>query len=308
MTLAMTALNQILIMFFIIIVGIICYKVKLIDKDTNKKLSDVVLMLVNPIVVFVSYQREFDIDLLRGLLITLILATVTHFLGIIISFILIRRKKQKENIPIERFAAIYSNCGFIGIPLVNGILGSEGVFYITAYITIFNLFIWTHGVITMTGKKDMKTLIRAILSPSIIATVTGFVFFVTSILLPNTVVDSLSYIGDMNTPLAMMVAGVTIAQTNILKLFGKIRIYYITSIKLLCIPIVLLFIITRFELPEMVMLTSVLAAACPTAATINLFALRYGKNYLYASELFTVTTILSIITIPIVMTIAGYFI
>ena len=121
------------------IVGSICYKIKLINKEMNKYLSDLVLMLVNPLVIFLSYQREFEDTLLQGLLISLLLATITHVLAIIIAKRIIRKKDKPEDGVLERFAVIYSNCGFIGIPLVNGIFGSEGVFYITAYMTIFNL-------------------------------------------------------------------------------------------------------------------------------------------------------------------------
>lgn len=306
-SLAITALNQILIMFIIIIVGFISYKVKLINKEVNKSLSDIVLMLVNPLVIFVSYQRKFDATLLKGLLISLVLAIITHFIGIIMSVLFIRSKKTDSNLSIERFAVVYSNCGFIGIPLVNGFFGSEGVFYLTAYMTIFNLFVWTHGIMSVTGKKDLKTFSKSLLSPSVIATISGFIFFLVKIELPGIVFQSLSYIGNMNTPLAMMVAGVTIAQTDIIKLVSKLRIYYIAFFKLLFVPVIMFFIFYFLKIPRTVLLTSVLAAACPTAATINLFSIRYNKNYLYASEIFAVTTILSVITIPAVMIIAGFF-
>ncbi|HHU74236.1 MAG TPA: AEC family transporter [Clostridiales bacterium] len=303
-TTAVTVFNQILIMLFIMIVGSICYKIKLINKEMNKYLSDLVLMLVNPLVIFLSYQREFEDTLLQGLLISLLLATITHVLAIIIAKRIIRKKDKPEDGVLERFAVIYSNCGFIGIPLVNGIFGSEGVFYITAYMTIFNLFVWTHGVISVSGKKDRRTIVQAFVSPSVIATISGFLLFVLRIQLPETLVEAMSYIGNMNTPLAMMVAGVTIAQANLVKLLGKLRIYYISFLKLIFIPVVMLLIFSLFDLSREVLLTSVLAAACPTGATINLFSIRYKKNYLYASEMFAVTTVLSVITIPLVMIVA----
>lgn len=303
-SLTASALNQILIMLFLIIIGAISFKVKLIDKDMNKRLSDLVLMLINPFMIFIAYQRKFEATLLKGLLISLVMAFATHIFGIIISNLFLRKKNHEKDFTIERFAVIYSNCGFIGIPLVNGILGSEGVFYITAYMTIFNLFVWTHGVILMTGKRDKSTITKAFLSPSVIATILGFLFFTVRIAIPGILLDSLNYVGNMNTPMAMLVAGVTIAQTNIPKVVGKLRIYYITFFKLLFIPLVMLLIFCLFDIPRVVLLTSVLAAACPAAATINLFSIRYDKNYLYASELFAVSTILTIITVPLVMTIA----
>lgn len=305
MTLAATAFNQIMIMFIIIIIGIFCYRINLIDKITNKKLSDVVLLLVSPVVIIISYQREFKDTLLTGLLISLVLAVITHIFGIVIGYVIIRGNKHKADLAIERFAVVYSNCGFIGIPMAGGLFGSEGVFYITAYITIFNLLVWTHGVILMTGKANVRSITKALLSPSVVATFIGFLLFVTRIILPDVILDSLTYIGDMNTPLAMLVAGITIAQTDLKKLFFKYRIYYISFLKLLFVPVMMLLLFHLFHLPEVVLLTSVLAAACPTAATVNLFALRYEKNYLYASEIFAISTVLSLITIPTVMFIAN---
>lgn len=305
MSLASTAFYQIAIMFIIILVGMICFKIKLIDNYINKKLSDIVLLLVNPFVIFYSYQREFDATLLSGLLISLGLALITHLFAILLSYLVLRKKKHEADIAIERFAIIYSNCGFIGIPLVNGMLGSEGVFYLTAYMTIFNLVVWTHGMITVSGKSDRKTILKALLSPSVIATVAGFILFVSRIMLPGMINEAISYIGNMNTPMAMIVAGVTIAQTDLKKVIGKIRIYYIILFKLLIIPIAILFFFSLFDIPKLVLLTSILAAACPTAVTINLFSIRYNKNYLYASELFAVATILSMISIPLVMVIAN---
>lgn len=303
MGLAVTAFNQIIVMFILLLIGMLCYKINLIDKDMSKKLSDVVLLLVNPMVILISYQRKFEATLLSGLLISLGLALATHLVAILISIILLRKKST--DLAIERFSVIYSNCGFIGIPIVNGIFGSEGVFYLTAYMTIFNLVVWTHGMVSISGKYDKKSIIKAILSPAVISVFVGFLLFVCRIKLPMVIGKPISYIADMNTPLAMLVAGVTIAQTNIIKIFGRIRAFYISLIKLIIIPIGMLLLFHMFDIPKIILLTSVLATACPTGATINLFSLRYDKNYIYASELFAITTILSLITIPFVMIVAN---
>lgn len=305
MSLAVTAFNQIAIMFFIILIGAVCYKVKLIDQDMSKKLSDFVLLLVNPMVIFVAYQRKFEASLLKGLIISLVMAVITHLVSIVISYLVLRKKNHEADIAMERFAVIYSNCGFIGIPLVNGILGSEGVFYLTAYMTIFNLVVWTHGMVIISGKSDRKSIIKSILSPAVIATISGFILFLCKFILPEPIEKAFTYIGDMNTPLAMLVSGVTIVQTDLKKLLGKLRIYYIALFKLLIIPVLMLFLFIPFGVPRIVLLTSILACACPTAAIINLFSIRFEKNYLYASEIFAVTTILSMITIPAVMVLAN---
>ena len=101
------------------------------------------------------------------------------------------------------------------IPLINGIYGSEGVLYLTAYLTFFNVLIWTHGLMTMKGERDFSSLVKALVSPSVIAVVVGLICYLTNIRLPKVPATALQYIADMNTPIAMVIAGATAAQTNV---------------------------------------------------------------------------------------------
>jgi hypothetical protein len=196
----------------------------------------------------------------------------------------------------------------MGIPLINALIGSEGVFYIAVYLTAFNILLWTHGVILMTGKADIKTMGKALLTPCIISVVLGVIFFVSGIRLPGFLATTANDIGSMNTPLAMLVAGVTIAQTNILNALKKGRVYYITAIKLIILPIVTMLIMIPFAkwgVDKNIYMTMIVATACPTGASGTLFALRYNGDALYASELFGVTTFLSAFTIPLLLLLAG---
>ena len=325
MSLAVNTLNQILIIFTIILIGILCYKIKLIDEDTKKKLSDILLLLVNPIVIFVSYQRDFSSELMEGLLVSLLLSIVTHTVAIAVSYILIKKKKRKkivisgtvinkwvdnDDVAVERTAGIYANVSFMGIPLVYGVFGSEGVFYVTASITIFNILLWTHGIIMMSGSKEMnfKSMLKKLLSPSIIAVVIGIVFYILQIRLPGTIDQALNYVADLNTPFAMLIAGVTIGKTNILNLLTKPRVYLVTFIKLLLVPLILVLVYSRFSLNNMVYIIAIIMAGAPSAATSILFSIKFEKNSVLAAEIFTMTTILSAITIPLVVTIAELFI
>lgn len=304
MSLANIALNQILIMFFIILIGVICFKTHIVDQTVNKKLSEFLLQIVNPLLIYNSYQREFSKELLNGLLISFLLAIVTHLASILGSYLFLRGK-NRDDVTLERFSVIYTNCGFMGIPLINGIIGSEGVFYITAYLTVFNLLIWTQGVVMMTGKQSPKAMAKTLISPTILATLLGMISFGVQFRLPLIVFKSFEYIADMNTPMAMIIAGVTIAQTNIKKSFLKWRIYLVVLLRLFVIPLLLLLIYTRFSINSNVITAAVLAAGCPAAATGTLFALRYNKNSLYASEIFGITTLVSLVSIPILMAITG---
>lgn len=166
--------EKIIEMFFIMLCGIVLFKTGLIDNKTVPKLSNILLMLFSPLMIFQSYQMDFDGHLMWGLGLTLIAALTTFTVIIILTNILIRNTEysrngisissaynmQKNRIPVEKIALIYSNSGFIGLPLINGVIGQEGVFYMTAYLTVFNLLLWTHGVIVMGGAGDFKTICR----------------------------------------------------------------------------------------------------------------------------------------------------
>lgn len=307
MTLAVIALNQILIMFLIMLLGFFCYKIKIINHETNRKLSDFLLLVVNPLLIVNSYQREFNKELLIGLEISFVLAFVSHLVAMGIARLLIRGK-NKPDISLERFSSVYSNCGFIGIPLINSLFGGEGVFYLTAYLTVFNVLIWTHGVILITGQKDLKAIRKTLVSPTFIAIIAGLVLFLLNVRIPEVLYRSMDYVASMNTPLAMIIAGATMAQSQLKKVLLKGRIYLVVIMKQLLIPAILVVLFHKLPIDHMILTTTVIAAACPVAATGMLFALRFNKNHLYASELYTVSTITSLVTIPILMFFAGFFI
>lgn len=303
MELALISIRQIATMFIIIFIGIICSKAGIITEKGNKTLSAVVLNVVNPAVIFMSYQVDFDKELLKGLGIAVGLSAITFLTAIIISNLVILRKNNKD-FNIERIGLVYSNCGFIGIPIINALIGSQGVFYLAAYLTIFNVLLWTHGVILMTGVADLKAAGKALMTPCIIAIALGVVFFVFGIRLPGFISDAVEFIGSMNTPLAMLVAGATIAGTNMLAVLKKIRIYFIILLKLFVIPLIIVAIMIPFAgmgIEKNIIMTIIIATACPTGASGVLFALRYEGNALYASEIFGITTFLSAVSIPLIM-------
>lgn len=304
MELAVITAQKISVMFVMALIGMVCYRVKLIDKHTNEKLSDILLLLVSPLLIFTSYQQEFDPEKLNGLLTAFVMAAASHAIAIVMASFAVRR--GRKDYQVERMGVIYSNCGFMGIPLVNALFGAEGVFYVTAYITVFNILIWTHGVILMTGKRDTKSLLAALKSPCIIAIILGIVCYLCRIRFPALILEPIEAIADMNTPLAMLVAGISIAGSDIRSLLKKKRIYYLCAVRLLVIPVVVLAVLKALHLSDMVTTVTVLATACPTGTTGTLFALRFHGNSGYASEIFGLATAFSIVTIPFIMLLCGW--
>ena len=189
----------------------------------------------------------------------------------------------------------------MGIPLIEGIFHTEGVLYVTAYLTIFNILVWTHGLIMMKGKSSFKELIGVFKSPAIIAIVLGLICFSFEIKVPDLVAQPLNYVGSMNTPLAMIVAGITVAQTDFKKLIKNIRVTIVSIMRLIIAPIIIIPILSFIPCNSTVYMSVMIAMCCPAAAIGTLFAVRYEKNAIYAAEIFALSTILSAATIPLMI-------
>lgn len=299
---------QAVVMFILLGAGYFLYKLKFLDDDSTRRLSDIVITVICPIVIFNAYQTDFRPELAKGLLYAMILAFFCQTVLVITAKLVVR--KTREDFRVERFAAGYSNCAFMGIPLVNAAFGAEGVFYLTSFITAFNVFMWTHGVILMSGKKQSpKTLVKILASPAIIAIVLGLVFFFTGIRMPEIIGQPLDYLGSMNTPLAMIVSGATIAKAGILSGVKNPRVYFLQAFKLLITPLLLSLIVVPTELlgvSPLVVNTVLIAAASPTASATIMFAYKFGGNEKYASAHFALSTIMSILTIPLVMAVVKF--
>lgn len=305
---------QAAVMFILLFFGYFLYKRKMLSDESTKQLSAITLSIVNPIVIFNSYMMDFDTTLLAGLGIAAGLAAIAHLALMAAAYIAVRKGRKSSE--IERFAIIYANCGFMGIPLVNATFGSEGVFYLTGFITMFNLFMWTHGTLMMSGKKSsgfgatVKSIGKVLLSPAIIAIALGMVFFFTGLRLPDIVQTPLDYIGSLNTPLAMIVSGATIAKAGLLRGFKCGRVYYVQIFKLILVPAVLTFAfvpLAKLDVSMTVINTILIASSAPTASATIMFSYRHGKDEAYASGHFAVSTIASMATMPLVLMLSAFW-
>ena len=295
---SLIVIKKIIEMFMILLVGVIIYKGKIIDDVSTKHLSNVLLLLVSPLLIVQSYQIDFNKKLLYGLLWALLASFLTFLFMIIVSEFLFHGDKNRSS--VEKIAVSYSNSGFIGIPLISGVLGDKGVFYMTAYITVFNVLLWTHGVVLMGDSKDLKGAWKNFLSPAIIAVIVGIILFLFQLRLPQFIENPLEMIASMNTPLGMIVAGANLAQGNI----KNKRLYYLSFIKLIVYPLVGLVILWLLPLGFEVAFTVFIAVACPAGASVVMFAQRYDRDAYYGSEIFVITTLLSAITLPLLSIIA----
>ena len=255
--------NQVAIMLLLILAGMLCYRLHLLTDRGVKELSGIVLQVVNPIVILLAYHRELELRLVQNLGWTFLLSAVAMGAGIGLATLLIRNKPGRET-AVERLSAVYSNCGFMGIPLVKALLGYEGVFYLTAFLTVFNLLIWTHGIMSVTGSRDPRSLLHVLRSPAILAIPLGMILFFGRITLPGFLSETLEQIAGMNTPLAMLVAGATIAQGSLKQALLQKRVYLIAGYKLLLMPLLTIGMFFALPLDPAVFTTVVLSMAAPS--------------------------------------------
>lgn len=301
MTTSAIVIGQVLIILLLLIVGGVSYKIGFISEKTADQMAGFALKIVTPCVIINSFQIDYDPKKLNNMLIAAALALVTHIISIAIARLVF--PSDKEGNRVRRFAAIYCNCGFMGIPLIEGAVGSEGVLYACIYVVVFQAILWSHGVVTIKGGIKNIKFYKIFVNAGTIGIAIGLPLFFYSISLPTVVSETIRHIANLNTPLAMIISGVFVAKSEIFKAFISGRNYLSVFLRHLLIPFIVMAIILFLPISKTVALTIILIAACPTASAVTLFASQYGtKNDLEcASRLLTLSNILAVVTIPLVV-------
>ncbi len=299
-------LKQTVIMILICVIGMICYKTEIITKNVQKYFSSLVLKVVMPCLIITSFQIDLSPEILNGLIMAVILSIISHIIMILASNLLIR-KSEKTEYAIERFSLVYTNCGYMGIPLIEGVLGAEGVIYATVYMIVFNVLVWSHGVIVMKNEFSPRELLTVLKSPTMISIGVGLIFLISGLKLPYIISKPLNYVASMNTPLPMLIAGVTIAQQSFFNTIKDFRALLISVMRMLIFPIIVFFVIRWIPCSDMVFMSTILSVSCPSAAVGTLFAIEYNKNAAYASRIFAITTVASSITMPLIILFVNLF-
>lgn len=299
-----TVLGKIISIFIIMAVGIICYKMKIIDQHAKDKLSQLSTWIVCPMLIFMSFQMEYDGELLKKMVIVFGLAMVSFVISIVLANVLLREKEGYDN-AVERFGVIFTNCGFIGIPLGSAIFGNIGVIYATLFVAAFHVFCWTYGISLLDkGKFQLKKLIN----PCLVAVVLGIVFFIFQINVPENIAYAFNSISNMNTPLAMLISGVVLAQLDLkatLQKLAKGRLLLVVLLRGIISPAIFALLLRVIPIDEQMRIVSAMTAACPTGAFTITLSILYGRDDNYGTEILCTSTLLSILTIPLCMMIAG---
>ena len=302
MELGIIVAKQVIIMFILIGIGIIAFKKEIVTIEATNSYSNFLLMFVVPALIINAYQRGMIKEQLVGLGYSFILAVVFHIMAILVVNMIIK-KREDSNYRVERMGAIYSNCGFMAFPVLLALLGEEGALYGTAFIGIFNVFSWTNGVAILTGENNIN-IKKIIINPGSLGFIIGLILYLTQLPIGSVVSQTISYIAAINTPLAMVITGVFLANINIRETLHDFYIYKSVLLRTVFLPLIMIFLIkvTGFEnwsdAGKNVAIAHIVACSCPAAASTILLVARNGLNSEHGAKLVTMSTLVSIITIP----------
>ena len=292
-------LRQIAIMALLMAVGIYLSRKGFLSPQGTKDLGAILLRIIIPCVIVKSYITTYSRERLLELALSAGLALVAFILAMGIAYLVYGKRRR-----IENFAAAFCNAGFIGIPLAQAVIGDKGVFYMAASVALLNLFQWTYGVYIMTDRKDSiraKTIVK---NPVVIAIVVGIALFLSRLPVPGILTSTLGYIAGMNTPVAMILMGTYMAKLPWRKLLDK-RAYGCVLLRLVVIPAVVLAVFWALPITNQnVALAAYLAAATPVGANICVFAQQYDCDYEFSVVTVCLSTVLSIVTVPLMVSLA----
>jgi len=299
-------LTQVIILLILILIGVVLAKGKVLTESGVKSMTDMVLYTVTPCVIIKSFIREFDPATLKKLLISFLIALLAHIGFIVLSHLIIHDKdKSKES--VLRYGTVFSNCGFMSIPLQQALFKDDGVFYATSYIAIFQLLIWSYGIIVMSGDKKYLSPKKLVLSPGLIGLFIGLIIFMFSIPVPKVIYEPISYMASLNTPLPMIIIGFHLANSNLLQGLKNPKCVLAIALRLIILPIIALAVMYLCSIRGVMLVSSVISCCAPVAAITTMFSSKFGQDTSLSVSFVSLSTVLSLITMPLIITLAQYF-
>ena len=298
-----TVFTQVVILFILIFLGVILNKTKILNKGAIKGMTDVILYIVTPAAIIKSFMREYSTQLLKNLGIGIVATFLAHIVFILVSLLLIRNRDISRK-KVLQFGIIFSNCGYMSLPLLQAVLGADGVFYGATYIAVFQMVIWSYGVFLMGDGLKTVTPKKVLLSPGLIGFLIAFVIFFFEIPMPAVIRDPISYMASLNTPLPMIIIGYHLANSNVIKGLTDISLLFATFLKLAVLPLIVILGFFAFGLKGTMPLALTICASAPTAAINTMFAVKFGRDTSLSVTMVSLSTLLSIISMPLIVTLA----
>lgn len=294
--------NQLIQLFLVICMGYLLYKINIFNVEVNQKLTKLLLNVSLPAMIVSSVFEQTERPPVNEVLAVFAVAVAMYILLPVVSILLVKVMRiPKQQQGLYMFMNTFSNVGFMGFPIISALYGEKGVFYAAIINIIFNLSVFTYGVIMIhyaSGEKA-ELNIKKLLSPGILCSLFAIVVYALDISLPTAVESAVGTLGGLTTPLAMLLIGSTLATMEIKSVFNDKRVYLFSVIKQLVLPVILFFAAKIFIRNEYILGITYIMLLMPIANTALLFATEYGRDEKLAAKTVFITTLMSLITIPL---------
>jgi len=297
-------LQQMIVLFLVMLVGFLAYKRGFIDDNTGKKLSSIVVNIANPALILSSILSMDKTVTGKELMTTVVIAAAVFGGLLLISvFVPVLFRVEKSGYGAYRVMTVFSNIGFMGFPIISSVYGSGALLYATLFLIPYNILIYTYGVYTMkSGREGEKEKIRLgqILNIGVIACILAILLFAFHVKLPDFLASVITMLSNLTAPLSMMVIGASMAVIDFKKLLGDYRLLLFSLFKLLVLPILGTLLVKRFVDSEIICGVTMVMLATPVGSMTAMLAQEYDGDYELASRGVMLSTLLSVVTLPIV--------
>lgn len=297
-------INQMVQLFIILGLGYFLNKIGLFDTNLNQKLNKLLLNVTTPAMVLASVSSIKGGSNNKEVIFVLFIAMAVFTLLPMVSYVIVRIMK----IPLHQrglymFMTVFSNIGFMGFPVMKAIFGNEAVFYTAIFNMIFNVLVFTLGIVLINYGTDKQAKLEAknLLSPGIISSVVAIIIYFSRISIPTVLGSTFDMVGSVTTPIAMMLIGSTLANINIKEIFTEFRIYTYTIVKQLLIPFMAYPILKYFIDSPLVLGVALIVLAMPVGNSAVLFANEYDGDVALSAKSVFITTLISVFTIPLIV-------
>lgn len=299
----------------ILALGFLLGKLKLISPKTNKDLVNLLLTVFMPASLFMAFPTAYSDETSHIFVAGLIGGFIVMVAITLLSLVIFNKKWYKGKMRYEsQFALIFNNATFLGYPIISSTYGPQSTAIIAycGFIIAFNIALFSYGVYLFKHKVDGKLILNVITNPNIIAVILGVVVFLTSFQVPKFINDAVTFTGSTTTALSIICVGYMLSTAKFVQLFKKWKLAITALIQLIVGPLAtyLLLIAIQyvarnagFDFPDEVVVVCTLIQALPTATSLGLFASKYGGDEKEASQLVTLSTLFSIITLPLMVSI-----
>ncbi|RDU22165.1 AEC family transporter [Anaerosacchariphilus polymeriproducens] len=298
-------LNQMGVIFLLIMTGFLLNRKGIVKFEENRLLSTLIVNVFNPALIISGVLGDEKTATFKEMMQVTLLAVIIYIILIVLGLFYPKITKiPKKDQVMSNLMILFSNIGFMGIPVLSGIYGKEVILlYITIFLIPFNILVYTYGIFLLT--KDLKSgrekfQIKKIFNIGVLACIAAIIIFAFGIRLPKFAVSTINYLGSVTIPLSMITIGISLGATRLKEVFSDIQLYKVAVLKLLILPITLVFLIRPFVDNPVILGVTVILAGMPIGNISTLLANEYDLDSDLPTRGIVLTTLLSLITLPIV--------